>query len=49
MPREGLKPSLLVEAGGKLRTRETPLERPGWGLESGPAHMGTPRLRLYLI
>lgn len=49
MPREGLKPSAVVEEGGKLRARETPLERAGWGLESGPAHTGTPRPRLYLL
>lgn len=42
MPREGLKPSAVVEEGGKLRARETPLERAGWGLESGPPTRGPP-------
>lgn len=53
MPREGLKPSAVVEEGGKLRARETPLERAGWGLESGPPTRGPPppqtRPRLYLL
>ena len=52
VPREGLKPSAVVEEGGKLRARETPLERAGWGLESGPPTRGPPpqtRPRLYLL
>lgn len=49
MPREGLKPGAVVEEGGKRRLGRLPLDRAGWGLESGPAHPRTPRLRLYLL